>query len=123
MMGHIKKWWWSSFRENWPVQKFGKWREDSYNSITYPPFPCGAGYVLSMDLVSFIASNMEILHIYQGEDVSLGIWLSPLNPTLHNDCWQCKECFTNACNKAELSIEQMYDTWTLFQNSNNLICE
>ena len=38
----------------------------------------GGGYVLSADLVSFIASNSDRLQIYRSEDVSVGAWLSPL---------------------------------------------
>jgi beta-1,3-N-acetylgalactosaminyltransferase 2 len=110
-MSSLTNWWWSSFRENWPVQKFGKWRDDSYNSITYPPFPCGAGYILSADLVRFIARNADFLHYYQGEDVSLGIWLAPLNPTLQSDCWQCSLNVPRACNQPELTPENMYHTW------------
>ena len=38
----------------------------------------GGGYVLSADLVSFIASNSGRLQLYRSEDVSVGAWLAPL---------------------------------------------
>ena len=44
----------------------------------YLPYALGGGYVLSSDLVSFIASNSARLQLYGSEDVSVGVWLAPL---------------------------------------------
>lgn len=113
---------WSSFREYWPVQSFGKWREDKYNSLTYPPFPCGSGYVLSEDVVSYLVDNSEDLFNFQGEDTSIGIWLSPLSPFYKNDCWSCSDCHNFACNQPQLTEKEMYDAWVVYEKEGAILC-
>lgn len=70
----------NSFRKNWQVNLFGKWAESNYQSIVYPPFACGTGYILSSDLVDWLCKNLNSLFRYQGEDVSMGIWLASILP-------------------------------------------
>ncbi|XP_059470265.1 UDP-GalNAc:beta-1,3-N-acetylgalactosaminyltransferase 2-like isoform X2 [Neocloeon triangulifer] len=113
---------WSSFREYWPVQSSGKWREDNYNSLTYPPFPCGSGYVLSADLVSYLVDNNEDLFKFQGEDTSVGIWLAPLSPFYKNDCWKCSDCNNFACNQPQLTEKEMYDAWVVYEKEGAILC-
>ncbi|KAK6640401.1 hypothetical protein RUM44_012094 [Polyplax serrata] len=158
-----KFWWWSFFREFWKVQHFGKWRESQYRSASYPTFPCGGGYVVNKGIVDYIASNAENLNHFQGEDTSMGIWLSSLPVTnyktsrvvpvngshdvqkriftkfkLHRGkqpwiklkteykyppdiCqWTCtnEENFVlPSCNKVQLSVKDMYDTWSNYINN------
>ena len=62
----------------------GKWAEDP-NMLheTYPPWAYGStGYVMSRSVIDYVAAE-ESLYYYQGEDVSLGLWLyaSPLDVT------------------------------------------
>lgn len=54
-----------SFRQNWAVDRIGKWQELEYSSPVYPAFACGSGYVVSRDLVGWLASNAEQLKVYQ----------------------------------------------------------
>lgn len=54
-----------SFRLNWAVDRTGKWQELEYPSPAYPAFACGSGYVISKDVVEWLASNSERLKIYQ----------------------------------------------------------
>lgn len=54
-----------SFRQNWAVDRVGKWQELEYASPAYPAFACGSGYVVSRDLVEWLASNAEHLKAYQ----------------------------------------------------------
>ena len=59
------------------VQRKGKWKELHYKRLIYPPFPEGSsGYVVTRDIAVYVARNKELLHNYQGEDVSLGIWMN-----------------------------------------------
>lgn len=59
------------------VPKSGKWAERDYIKKKYPPFPLGStGHLTSRALVSGIVSRMDELYEYQGEDVSMGIWIS-----------------------------------------------
>mmetsp|Transcript_5745 Transcript_5745/g.12125 ORF Transcript_5745/g.12125 Transcript_5745/m.12125 type:complete len:521 (-) Transcript_5745:70-1632(-) len=63
--------------------KAGKWKEfPEFKRKLYPPFPLGSyGHIVSRPVAKYVADNAEKLFEYQGEDVSLGIWLdeSPLN--------------------------------------------
>lgn len=54
-----------SFRLNWAVDRTGKWQELEYPSPAYPAFACGSGYVISKDIVEWLASNSERLKTYQ----------------------------------------------------------
>jgi len=47
------------------VEKHGKWAERKYASTFYPKFACGSGYVLTSDLVHWVAKNANILEPYQ----------------------------------------------------------
>lgn len=53
------------FRTAWPVERVGKWRELDYTAPVYPSFACGAGNVLSADLVRWLAVNADNLKPYQ----------------------------------------------------------
>ncbi|GBN61645.1 UDP-GalNAc:beta-1, 3-N-acetylgalactosaminyltransferase 2, partial [Araneus ventricosus] len=77
-----KAWIWSQFRKNWPLNYIGKWADYDYQSPYYPTFPCGAAYVMSQKTTLWLIANAELLHTYQGEDVSIGIWLSAINPNI-----------------------------------------
>ncbi|XP_058241318.1 UDP-GalNAc:beta-1,3-N-acetylgalactosaminyltransferase 2 isoform X2 [Hemibagrus wyckioides] len=57
--------WWGNFRQSWAVDRVGKWQELEYTSPVYPAFACGSGYVISRDLVEWLASNAEKLKVYQ----------------------------------------------------------
>ncbi|XP_060781475.1 UDP-GalNAc:beta-1,3-N-acetylgalactosaminyltransferase 2 isoform X4 [Neoarius graeffei] len=91
--------WWGNFRQSWAVDRVGKWQELEYSSPVYPAFACGSGYVLSRDLVEWLASNAEKLKVYQGEDVSMGIWMAAVGPQkyqyiINKQC--AAECLTNS---------------------------
>eukprot|EP00055_Hartaetosiga_balthica_P017985 m.126443 g.126443 ORF g.126443 m.126443 type:complete len:730 (-) comp9434_c1_seq38:1862-4051(-) len=83
-------WWWGSFRRDWRIDRGGKWAEHTLQGNTYPPFACGSGHVVSRGVVRWLSLASPELFCYQGEDVSLGVWLQAVNPTLiHDDRWQC----------------------------------
>ena len=54
-----------SFRQSWAVDRVGKWQELEYTSPAYPAFACGSGYVVSRDLVEWLADNADRLKAYQ----------------------------------------------------------
>lgn len=91
------------------MDRIGKWQELEYASPAYPAFACGSGYVVSRDLVQWLADNADKLKAYQveylrasdcvgggwirtespecnvrnvlqGEDVSMGIWMAAVGP-------------------------------------------
>jgi len=47
------------------VERSGKWAEPDYAAMVYPRFACGAGYVLSSDLIQWLADNAHMLAAYQ----------------------------------------------------------
>nr|SVE74333.1 EOG090X0A8N [Daphnia barbata] len=70
---------WGFFKGGSSVFQKGKWKEnDWFLCDTYLPYALGGGYILSSDLVEFIARNAPLLQQYKSEDVSVGVWLSPL---------------------------------------------
>ncbi|XP_028392317.1 LOW QUALITY PROTEIN: UDP-GalNAc:beta-1,3-N-acetylgalactosaminyltransferase 2-like [Dendronephthya gigantea] len=109
--------WWGSFRTDWLIERQGKWAEPDYPGVTYPTFACGAGSVLSADLVHWIAKNADSLKRYQGEDVSMGIWLSAVGPTMIKDQrWSCfQECYKGVLSSPEQDSESLIDMWENFQ--------
>lgn len=77
---------WGFFDGRANVKQGGKWQESDWNLCDkYLPYARGGGYVLSSDLVHFIASNHELLQQYLSEDVSVGTWLAPLKINRHHD--------------------------------------
>ncbi|XP_017578291.1 UDP-GalNAc:beta-1,3-N-acetylgalactosaminyltransferase 2 isoform X3 [Pygocentrus nattereri] len=105
--------WWGNFRQNWAVDRLGKWQEVEYASPVYPAFSCGSGYVVSRDLVVWLASNAEKLKAYQGEDVSMGIWMAAVGPKKYQDPgWLCeKECYVDMLSSPQHTVEELHSLW------------
>jgi len=67
---------WGYFDGRAPVFKNGKWAETNYLLCDrYLPYALGGGYVLSANLVNYLARNADDLQQYVSEDVSVGTWL------------------------------------------------
>jgi hypothetical protein len=80
------------------VFRDGKWQELNYKPSFYPPFPIGsAGHLVSRGIAEYVANNKDKLHDYQGEDVSLGIWISEA-PFSSMVKWITSPLFTNKGN-------------------------
>uniref|UniRef100_UPI00358E4CA9 UDP-GalNAc:beta-1, 3-N-acetylgalactosaminyltransferase 2 n=1 Tax=Myxine glutinosa TaxID=7769 RepID=UPI00358E4CA9 len=105
--------WWGSFRRNWAVDHVGKWAEDSYPAPAYPSFACGGAYVLSVDLARWLRANAANLKPYQGEDVSMGIWLAAIGPTrIPDPRWLCDAaCAPGMLVSPQLSSDTLYSMW------------
>uniref|UniRef100_A0A3P8W196 Hexosyltransferase n=1 Tax=Cynoglossus semilaevis TaxID=244447 RepID=A0A3P8W196_CYNSE len=101
------------FRQSWAVDRIGKWQELEYASPAYPAFACGSGYVVSRDLVQWLASNAEKLKAYQGEDVSMGIWMAAVGPQKYQDPgWLCeKECYLDMLSSPQHTAEELHVLW------------
>lgn len=52
------------------MDRIGKWQELEYASPAYPAFACGSGYVVSQDLVQWLAGNADKLKAYQVQPCS-----------------------------------------------------
>ena len=70
---------WGHFVINGEVRHFDvKWAERNwFLSDHYLPYAFGGGYVISADLIHMIAITADYLQLYNNEDVSVGVWLSP----------------------------------------------
>ncbi|XP_071743230.1 beta-1,3-galactosyltransferase 6 isoform X2 [Lepeophtheirus salmonis] len=70
---------WGYFKGTGTIFRHGKWAEQDYNLCDrYLPYALGGGYVLSSNLVSFLAENSNLLTNYRNEDISIGSWLAGL---------------------------------------------
>ena len=68
------------------IRRMGKNSEKNwFLCSTYLPYASGPGYILSFDLVKRITSNADGLMMYQNEDVSMGVWLSPYTMERYHD--------------------------------------
>lgn len=118
--------WWGQFRKQWLVQKFGKWAEFSYTADVYPEFACGSGNVVNTKVHEWIANNADQLHMYQGEDVSMGIWMAAISPVhIEDKRWQCsKNCSRESLSIPELQPLEIKERWRNLQLCDSLCnCE
>ncbi|XP_027196315.2 UDP-GalNAc:beta-1,3-N-acetylgalactosaminyltransferase 2-like [Dermatophagoides pteronyssinus] len=108
--------WFGSFRKQWPINYYGKWMENVWTLPWYPSFACGSGYILTNDLIKWLAINHDKLYAYQGEDVSMGIWMTAINPKkIEDNRWICgTEIETNVDLKQALTVPQL-DPEMMFQ--------
>ncbi len=106
---------WGYFDGRAPVFRGEKerYRETEYVLCDrYIPYALGGGYVLSSDLVGFIASNSERLRGYRAEDASLGTWLAPLkvhrvHDTRFDTEWRSRGCLNTDLVSHKQSVEEM----------------
>ncbi|XP_059149171.1 UDP-GalNAc:beta-1,3-N-acetylgalactosaminyltransferase 2-like [Physella acuta] len=118
-VGSDQMMWWGNFRTNWVVERHGKWRELTYSGSVYPRFACGSGYVVSHNIHSWLVSNKNSLQRFQGEDVSVGIWLSGLRiHHVQDDSWQCGK----TCQKGLLSLPELTPESIQWHWNNSKVC-
>ncbi|NXI84436.1 B3GT6 galactosyltransferase, partial [Rhipidura dahli] len=71
---------WGFFSGRGRVKSGGKWKENAWVLCDYYlPYALGGGYVISADLVRFLHLSSHYLNLWQSEDVSLGVWLAPID--------------------------------------------
>ena len=77
---------WGYFNERSPIVKKGRWAEKkTYICDTYVTYALGGRYILSNDLVKYIANNSDRFKKFTNEDVSVGTWLAPLEVNMVHD--------------------------------------
>ena len=70
---------WGYFKHRSPISRRGKWAEPKqYICDRYVSYALGGGYIISKDLVEYIATNSQRLQMFRNEDVAIGTWLAPL---------------------------------------------
>ncbi|NXB07398.1 B3GT6 galactosyltransferase, partial [Cnemophilus loriae] len=71
---------WGFFSGRGRVKSGGKWKESAWLLCDYYlPYALGGGYVISADLVRYLRLSRDYLNLWQSEDVSLGVWLAPID--------------------------------------------
>lgn len=82
----IQNLYWGYFYGRGHVKTSGPWKETEWKLCDYYlPHARGGGYILSKNLVEFVAYTFPILKQYKSEDISLGAWLAPLELTRIHD--------------------------------------
>ena len=77
------------------VPRSGKWAELNYIKNTYPPWPQGSfGHVVSRPVAEYVVTHKDALFNYQGEDISLAIWLDE-SPLKNQIVWKTTKHFAN----------------------------
>lgn len=67
------KLYWGFFRGDAHVKFRGSWTEKNWHLCDrYLPYAQGGGYILSSDLVNFVAQNADLFQKFNSEDVSVG---------------------------------------------------
>uniref|UniRef100_A0A2P2I6G9 Hexosyltransferase n=1 Tax=Hirondellea gigas TaxID=1518452 RepID=A0A2P2I6G9_9CRUS len=70
---------WGFFDGRATPRRKGIWKEENWLLCDhYLPYALGGGYIISHDLVAFVARNSHYLQLYRSEDVSMGVWLAPI---------------------------------------------
>ncbi|XP_043206950.1 UDP-GalNAc:beta-1,3-N-acetylgalactosaminyltransferase 2-like [Amphibalanus amphitrite] len=113
--------WWGQFRYNWPADRYGKWAELEYQAAVYPPFACGTASLLSADVVRWLARNRAELTRFQGEDVSLGIWLAGHRVRrLSDPGWACGDAERAAYSRGQLGPARLRRVWRCLRRNSRL---
>ncbi|KAF5287976.1 hypothetical protein FQR65_LT12153 [Abscondita terminalis] len=109
---------WGYFHGKAHIQTNGKWKESNWILCDYYlPYALGGGYILSKNLIIFIASNANYLRHYTSEDVSVGAWLATIKDVLRiHDArfdteWTSRGCQNYHLISHHLSITQMHTVY------------
>lgn len=104
---------WGFFKGGSHVFRQGKWKEPGWFLCdTYLPYALGGGYILSYDLVEYLVSSSPLLQHYNSEDVSVGLWLSPLKINRVHDYrfdteFKSRGCFNQYLITHKQSVDDM----------------
>ncbi|KAK9888470.1 hypothetical protein WA026_000719 [Henosepilachna vigintioctopunctata] len=119
---------WGYFDGRATIKKHGKWKEENWIACDrYIPYALGGGYILSKNLITYIAKNVDYLRMYNSEDVSIGLWLSTVTNILRihdvrfDTEWASRGCQNFYLISHKLSAKNMRDM-TSNLKQNNFLC-
>lgn len=110
------------------VKKSGPWKETEWRLCDmYIPYARGGGYILSNNIVLFVATNFPQFKTYLSEDVSMGSWLAPLKVNRVHDKRFDTEYKTRGCSNTFLvshkqSIDDMHAKHVSLKRT-GMLCE
>lgn len=61
----------------------GKWAETKFKANKYPPWPSGAGHIVSRPVIEYMYKHVDTWVSYQGEDTSMGIWMEKMRSQMN----------------------------------------
>lgn len=123
------KLYWGFFRGDAHVKFRGAWAEKNWHLCDrYLPYAQGGGYILSGDLVNFIAQNADLFQKFNSEDVSVGAWLAPLQVNRVHDFRFDTEYRSRGCNNLHIishkqSIDEMHQKHRQLKDTGKLCVE
>lgn len=123
-----QSYYWGFFDGRATPKRSGKWTEKGWFLCDrYLPYALGGGYVLSADLVHRIAVNADGLQLYNNEDVSVGVWLSPYEAERRHDVRFNTEYVSRGCKNVYIvshkqSVQDMLGKQRLLE-STGVQCE
>ncbi|KAG5308215.1 B3GT6 galactosyltransferase, partial [Acromyrmex insinuator] len=127
--GTKRELYWGFFNGRAQVKRSGPWKETDWILCDYYlPYAVGGGYVLSYNLVEFIAKNADILKLHNSEDVSVGLWLAPLaNIERKHDVRFDTEYRSRGCSNQyiithKLTVQNMLSMHDYYQASLGALC-
>ena len=111
---------WGFFDGRGRVKKSGQWAEKDWILCDrYLPHAKGGGYLLSSDLVKFIADSAHLLKQFNSEDVSVGTWLAGLDIQRIHDHRFDTEYISRGCSN-EYIVTHKQDTKMMKEKHLNL---
>ena len=119
---------WGFFDGRATPKKAGKYVEKEWFLCDrYLPYALGGGYVISADLVHKVSLVSDSLRLYNNEDTSLGVWLSPYRAERRHDLrfdteFKSRGCLNNYLVTHKQSPQEMRTKHNLLQSKGTL-CE
>ena len=123
-----QSYYWGFFDGRATPKKAGKYIEKEWFLCDrYLPYALGGGYVISADLVHKVSLTADSLRLYNNEDTSLGVWLSPFKAERRHDSrfdteFKSRGCRNNYLITHKQSPGDMQRKHELLQ-SKGMICE
>ena len=123
-----QSYYWGFFDGRATPKKGGKYIEKEwYLCDRYLPYALGGGYIISADLVHKVYLMSDSLRLYNNEDTSLGVWLSPFQAERRHDSrfdteFKSRGCRNNYLISHKQSLADMRTKHELLQ-SRGIICK
>ncbi|XP_041480122.1 beta-1,3-galactosyltransferase 6-like isoform X2 [Lytechinus variegatus] len=123
-----EKLYWGFFDGRQHAHTRGKYAENDWLLCDhYLPFAIGGGYVLSSDLIHYVAINAKMLKKYNAEDISLGSWLAAVDVNREHDPRFDTEYKSRGCRNVYLishkqTAQDLKEKWSHLQKTGKM-CE
>ena len=124
-----ESYYWGFFDGRATPKKAGKYIEKEWFLCDrYLPYALGGGYVVSADLVHKVSLVSDSLRLYNNEDTSLGVWLSPYKAERRHDSrfdteFKSRGCRNNYLVTHKQSPEDMHSKHELLQSKGTLCAQ